>query len=90
MLVKVLNHYSGIFYDKLRVNPADKLGTKGHILVKQWDILQCTHFIYFYFCDPSYLYFNKISQSNWFNECYTYNILRDEEFPNFHVFTSIL
>ena len=34
-LVKVLNHYSGIFYDKLRVNPADKLGEKGNIPVKK-------------------------------------------------------
>ena len=77
-LVKVLNHYSGIFYDKLRVNPADKLGEKGNILVKKRDILQCTHFIYFYFCNPSYLYFNDISQSNWFKECF-----EDEEFAKF-------
>ena len=49
MLVKVLNHNSGIFYDNLGVNPVDELGTKGHILVKQCDILQCTQYLYIFF-----------------------------------------
>ena len=77
MLVKVLNHNSEIFYDNLGVNPVDELGTKGHILVKQCDILQCTHIYICFSCDhPSYLYFNDISQSKRSNEYYTYNLLR--------------
>ena len=85
-LVKVLNHYSGIFYDKLRVNPADKLSEKGNIPVKKKEIY-CNAHILFIFISVIHLIYISMT---FLSLTGLKNALKMKNLQNFHVFTSML